>query len=97
MCLIADHDSSDSEVTSCGENDYDALYDAFQQFLFKSSKLDVAHKKLKFDFKELQSKFEKSLEEEEVLKNKISIVENKESEIIECASCKSYMFDLNIL
>jgi len=97
MCLIADHDSSDSEVTSCGENDYDALYDAFQQFLFKSSKLDVAHKKLKFDFKELQSKFEKSLEEEEVLKNKISILENKESEIIECASCKSYMFDLNIL
>jgi len=80
MCLIADHDSSDSEVNSCGENDYDALYDAFQQLLFKSSKLDVAHKKLKFDFKELQSKFEKSLEEEEeVLKNKISILENKET------------------
>jgi len=36
-----------------------------------------------FDFKELQSKFEKSLEEEEVLKNKISILENKETEIIE--------------
>jgi len=65
--------------------------------LFKSSKLDVAHKKLKFEFKELQSKFEKSLEEEEVLKNKISILENKETEIIKCASCKSYMFDLNIL
>jgi len=68
MCLIADHDSSDSEVSSCGENDYDALYDAFQQLLFKSSKLDVAHKKLKFDFKELQNKFERSLEEKEVLR-----------------------------
>jgi len=31
------------------------------------------------------------------LKNKISILENKETEIIECASCKSYMFDLNML
>jgi len=30
LCLIADHDSSDNEVSSCGENDYDALYDAFQ-------------------------------------------------------------------
>ena len=97
LCLIVDHDSSDSEVSSYGENDYDALYDAFQQLLFKSSKLDVAHKKLKFDFKELQSKFEKSLEEEEILKNKISILENKKAENVECASCKSYMFDINIL
>jgi len=76
--LIANHDSSDSEVSSCGENDYDALYDAFQQLLVKSSKLDTAHRKLKCDFKDLQSKFEKSLEEEEILKNKISILENKE-------------------
>ena len=68
LCLIVDHDSSDSEVSSYGENDYDALYDAFQQLLFKSSKLDVAHKKLKFDFKELQNKFERSLEEKEVLR-----------------------------
>jgi len=30
MCLIVDHDSSDSEVSSYGENDYDTLYDAFQ-------------------------------------------------------------------
>jgi len=98
LCLIADHDSSDSEVSSySNDNDYDSLYDAFQQLLYKSSKLDVAHKKIKSDFKDLQSKFEKSLEEEEVLKNKISILENKETEIIECASCKSYMFDLNIL
>jgi len=37
MCLIADLDSSDSEVSSCGENDYNALYDAFQQLLFKFS------------------------------------------------------------
>jgi len=58
------------------------LYDAFQQLLHKSSKLDVAHKKSKTDFKDLQSKFEKSLEKEEILKNKISILENKETEIL---------------
>ena len=68
-----------------------------QQLLHKSSKLDAAHKKLKYDFKELQSKFEKSLEEEEILKNKISILENKKTENVEYASCKSYMFDINIL
>ena len=65
--------------------------------LFKSSKLDADHKKLKSDFKDLQSKFEKYLEEEEILKIKISILENKETENVECASCKSYMFDINIL
>jgi len=37
------------------------LYDPFQQFFVKSSKLDTTHRKLKSDFKELQSKFEKSL------------------------------------
>ena len=73
------------------------MYDAFQQLLHKSSKLDVAHKKLKSDFKDLQNKFKKSLKEEEILKNKISILENKEDENVECTSCKSYMFDLNIL
>jgi len=31
------------------------------------------------------------------LKNKISILENEETENVECASCKSYMFDINIL
>jgi len=62
LCLMANHDDSDSEVNStCHENDYDDLYDAFQQLLIKSSKLDTAHKKLKSDFKDLQSKFEKSL------------------------------------
>jgi len=96
LCLMANHDDSDSEVNStCHENDYDDLYDAFQQLLIKSSKLDTAHKKLKSDFKDLQSKFEKSLEEEEFLKNKISNLENKET--VECASCKSYMFDICIL
>ena len=54
MCLIVDHDSSDSEVNSCSnDNDYDFLYDAFQQLLHKSNKLDVAHKKLKSGFKDL--------------------------------------------
>jgi len=53
--------------------------------------------KLKYDFKELQSKFKKYLEEEEILKSKISILENKKIENVECASCKSYMFDINIL
>jgi len=73
MCLIVECDSSNSEVSSnCIENDYDAIYDAFQQFLFKSSKLNVTHKKLKYDFKELQTKFEKSLEEEKVLKKKFN-------------------------
>jgi len=97
LYLMANHDDSDNEVSStCNENDYDDLYDAFQQLLVKSSKLDTAHRKLKYDFKDLQSKFEKSLEEE-ILKNKISILENKEKEIGECASCKSYMFDICIL
>ena len=98
LCLLANHDDFDSEVNStCNENDYDDLYDAFQQLLVKSSKLDTAHRKLKSDFKDLQSTFEKYLEEEEILKNKISILENKEKETIECASCKSYMFDICIL
>jgi len=96
--LLADHDVSDNEVSStCNENDYDDLYDAFQQLLVKSSILDTAHRKLKYEFKELQNKFENSLEEEEILKNKISNLENKEKEIVECASCKSYMFDICIL
>jgi len=96
--LIDDHDSSDNEVSSCSnKDDYDSLYDAFQQLLHKSSKLDTTHKKLKPDFKDLQSKFKKYPEEEEILKYKISILENKGTENIECASCKSYMFDINTL
>ena len=64
---MADHDVFDSEVSStCNENDYKDLYDAFQQLLFKYSKLDTAHKKLKSEFKELQNKLKKSLEEEEI-------------------------------
>ena len=60
--LMANHDDFDSEVNStCIENDYDDLYDVVQQLLVKSSKLDTAHRKLKYDFKDLQSKFEKSL------------------------------------
>ena len=31
------------------------------------------------------------------MKNKISILENKETENVECASCKSSMFDIKIL
>ena len=65
--------------------------------LVKYSKLDTSHRKLKFEFTELQNNFEKSLEEEEIFKNKISTLENKEKEIVECASCKSYMFDICIL
>jgi len=95
---MANHDDSDFEVNStCNENDYDDMYDVFQQLLVKYSKLDTAHKKLKSDFKDLQSKFEKSFKEEEFLKNKISILENEEKETVECASCKSYMFDICIL
>ena len=98
--LMANNDHSNSEVSSSdneNENDHDSLYNAFQELLAKSSKLDIAHKKLKSDFKELQSNFEKSLEEENALKNKILSLENREIETIECASCKSYMFDLMIL
>jgi len=69
--LMADHDLFDDLYdvkvgSTCNKNDYDYddLYDAFQQLLVKSSKSDTANKKLKFNFKELQSKFEKSLEEE---------------------------------
>jgi len=100
FCLMANNNHSDSEVSSSdneNENDYDSLYDAFQELLAKSSKLDIAHKKLKSDFKELQRNFEKSLEEENALKNKILSLENREIETVECASCKSYMFDLMIL
>ena len=65
--MKGDHDLSDNEVSfTCNENDYDDLYDSFQQFFVKSSKLNTAHKKLKYDFKELQSKYEKSIEEEEI-------------------------------
>jgi len=40
--FMADHDLSNSEVSStCNENDYNDLYDAFQQLLVKSSKLDI--------------------------------------------------------
>jgi len=38
-----------------------------------------------------------SLEEEKNLKNKFSILENKETTNIKCVSCKSYKFDINIL
>ena len=69
----------------------------FQELLAKSSKLDIAHKKLKKDFKELQDNLEKSLEEENVLKNKILSLENREIEAVECESCKNYMFELMIL
>jgi len=47
---MANNDHSDSEVGSSdneNENDYDSLYDAFQELLAKSSKLDIAHKKIK--------------------------------------------------
>jgi len=38
FCLIANNDHSDSKVSlSENENDYDSLYDAFQEFLAKSS------------------------------------------------------------
>jgi len=98
FCLMANNDLSDSEVSSSNnKNDYDSLYDAFQELLAKSSKLDTAHKKLKGDFKELQSNLEKSLEEEKVLKDKILILESREIETVECASCKIYMFVLMIL
>jgi len=64
---MADHDLFKSEVSSTyNENNYDDLCDAFQQLLVKSSKLDTAHRKLKSEFKELQNKLEKSLEEEEI-------------------------------
>jgi len=98
FCLMANNDHSDSEVSSSdNENDYDSLYDAFQELLAKSSKLYIAHKKLKKDFKELQDNLEKSLEEENVLKHKILSLENREIEAVECESCKSYMFELMIL
>ena len=71
LWLMANHDDSDSEVSStCNENDYYDLYDAFQQLLVKSSKLDTAHRKLKSDFKDLQSKFEKSLLKKKIWKIK---------------------------
>ena len=100
FCLMANNDNSDNEVSSSDNgngNDYDSLYDASQELLAKSSKLDIAHKKLKSDFKGLQRNFEKSLEEENALKNKILSLENREIKTVECASCKSYMFDLMIL
>jgi len=53
---MANNDNSDNEVSSSDNgngNDYDSLYDASQELLAKSSKLDIAHKKLKSDFKGL--------------------------------------------
>jgi len=102
LFLMANHDDSDNEVSStCNGNDYDDLYDAFQQLLVKSSKLDTAHRKLKYDFKDLQSKFEKSLKEEEILKNKISILETKKKKLLNVlpvkVTCLIYVFWRNIL
>ena len=95
---MANNDLSNSEVSSFdNENDYNSLYDASQELLAKSSKLDISHKKLKGDFKELQRNLEKSHKEEKVLKDKILILENRAIKTIECASCKSYMLDLMIL
>ena len=99
---MANHDDSDFEVNStCNENDYDDMYDVFQQLLVKYSKLDTAHKKLKSDFKDLQSKFEKSLKEEEILKNKISILETKKKKLLNVlpvkVTCLIYVFWRNIL
>jgi len=69
ILLMVDHDLSNIDVSStCDENDYDDLYDAFQQLLVKSHKLDTTHKKLKYDFKELQSKFKNFLEKRRNLK-----------------------------
>jgi len=46
LCMMANHESSDNGVrSSSNDNDYNSLYDAFQQLLCKSSKLDVALKK----------------------------------------------------
>lgn len=79
------------------------LQKTFLELLNEFEKLDVAHNKLKLEFHELQLKYDKALDEEVILRNKISNLEMKESEsnviekLVECLSCKSHMFDIDIL
>ena len=67
----------------------------------ESEKLNATHKNLKKEFKELHIKYEKELDEEVILRNKICNLEMKESSNVEhpveCLSCKSHMLDIDIL
>ncbi|KOM49368.1 hypothetical protein LR48_Vigan08g019500 [Vigna angularis] len=105
LCLMADLEDAGSQVSDSSlesSNEFD-LQKAFLDLLNESEKLDVAHKKLKKEHNELKLRYEKVLDDEVVLRNKVSNLETKLSESdtivhpIECLSCKSHLFDIDIL
>jgi len=90
--LLADNESNCNKVNDSNSfsetNDYDELLYAFQELYVESEKLNSLHRKFKSEYKTLRKKFEKSLEEEENLKSKISIFEDGRNAFVECESCK---------
>ncbi|KOM28836.1 hypothetical protein LR48_Vigan588s004400 [Vigna angularis] len=102
LCLTANVDDTASQVScsSLDTSEFD-VQKAFLELLDESEKLNVAHKNLKKEFKQLQIKYDKALDEEVSLRNKICNLEMKESSNVEhpveCLSCKSHMLDIDIL
>jgi len=95
---MVDHKSSGSQVSVNNNNEnYDELYNAFQELYYESEKLNFAHSKLKLEYKSLQKNFEKSLEEEEILKSKISILEDGRNVYVECEYCKEHELKISNL
>ncbi|BAT96713.1 hypothetical protein VIGAN_08369300, partial [Vigna angularis var. angularis] len=102
LCLTANVDDTTSQVScSNSESSEFDLQKAFLELLDESEKLNAAHKNLKKEFKELRIKYEKALDEEVSLRNKICNLEMKESSNVEhpveCLSCQSHMLDIDIL
>ena len=104
ICLMADLEDTGSQVSdSSFESSELDLQKAFFDLMNESEKLDAPHKKLKKEHNELKLKYDKLLDDEVVLRNKVSTLETKLSdandsvEPTECLSCKSHMFDIDIL
>ncbi|BAT84348.1 hypothetical protein VIGAN_04169000 [Vigna angularis var. angularis] len=104
ICLMAKSEDTRSQVSdSSFESSELDLQKAFCELLIESEKLDVAHKKHKKEHNELKLNYEKLLDDEVVLRNKVSSLETKLSdanvtvEPVECLSCKNHMFDIDIL
>ncbi|KOM26287.1 hypothetical protein LR48_Vigan247s000500 [Vigna angularis] len=102
LCLTVNIDDTASQVScsSLDTSEFD-VQKAFLELLDESEKWNAAHKNLKKEFKELRIKYEKALDEEVSLRNKICNLEMKESSNVEhpveCLSCKNHMFNIDIL
>jgi len=72
---MANNDSSRRNVSVCSDDEnYDELYNAFQELFYELESMFVAYSKLKYEYKALQKNFETSLEEVETLNRKFSIL-----------------------